>query len=437
VQLTSGSVITAGGNSSVVVNNILTGQSSVYLIPGVGVLGSVAVLQGTNPWQVNVPSPSTIAYQLAGSVLAVSGSFSAGNSSVQVVGIMPPQSVSGVGLFNVNHTGNGSVVVVGQYLEKSGIVASAFGMPMLFKNGADNSVLTTISTTNPLPVRGSITTLQGTNPWMVNVPSPSTISYQLAGSVLAVSGSFSSGPSSVELLSTSASIAVLVNRVLTGVSSVQLMAGTNNAGSITAIQGTTPWLIGNSSVQTIQGTTPWVVGSVITTVQSSVAVAVVNITSSIAANLQSTSASVLTKGFVTRNDTLASILGADLTARPMMGDSMGRTIIKPFAPEDSSIISYIGSLVSGSVALIQASAIGKRNYITDYWISNTGSVTQLVTFQGGDTSVLGFTVAPAGGGSNSPGIAIPLRTTISQDLAWKITGTSSVVYLTVKGYQAP
>src|SRR3990167_7749324 len=52
VQLTSGSVITTGGNSSVQVNNIVTGQSSVYLIPGVGVLGSIATLQGTNPWLV-------------------------------------------------------------------------------------------------------------------------------------------------------------------------------------------------------------------------------------------------------------------------------------------------------------------------------------------------------------------------------------------------
>src|SRR6185295_717240 len=38
---------------------------------------SVAVLQGTNPWQINVPTPSYISYQAAGSIMAVSGTFTA------------------------------------------------------------------------------------------------------------------------------------------------------------------------------------------------------------------------------------------------------------------------------------------------------------------------------------------------------------------------
>ncbi len=46
-------------------------------------------------------------------------------------------------------------------------------------------------------------------------------------------------------------------------------------------------------------------------------------------------------------------------------------------------------------------------------------------------------MAPAGGGESSPGIAIPLKTAISQDLVFTPLSASSVIYLTVKGYQAP
>ena len=81
VELTSGSVVTTGGNSSVqVVGQVPT--TSVVVVPGTGVLGSVATLQGTNPWFVQLTSGSVIT--------------TGGNSSVQVVGQMPAQSVSGV-----------------------------------------------------------------------------------------------------------------------------------------------------------------------------------------------------------------------------------------------------------------------------------------------------------------------------------------------------
>src|SRR3990167_9513138 len=86
---------TVTGNSSVqVVGAVPT--TSVVVVPGVGVLGSVAALQGTNPWTVQLTSGSVIT--------------TGGNSSVQVVGEMPPQSVSGVGLFNINPTGGGSII---------------------------------------------------------------------------------------------------------------------------------------------------------------------------------------------------------------------------------------------------------------------------------------------------------------------------------------
>lgn len=137
-----------------------------------------------------------------------------------------------------------------------------------------------------------------------------------------------------------------------------------------------------------------------------------------------------------RNDTVASLVGADKDYGAFAQDSAGRQVIKPFAPDESRF-SYVGSVVSASVTLIQASVIGKRSYITDFFITNTGAATTLVTFQDGSTSVLGYTIAPSGGGSNASGIVMPMRTAPSQDLAFKGTTQTSILYLTVNGYQSP
>ena len=141
-----------------------------------------------------------------------------------------------------------------------------------------------------------------------------------------------------------------------------------------------------------------------------------------------------------RNDAVASFVSANLEYTPKAVDSAGRTIIKPFAADDSATFTYQGSIVSGSVTLIRASTIGLRSYITDFWIANTNtvsSVSTLVTFQDGSTSIIGRTIAPAGGGSNAPGIAIPMKTNPSQDLAFVLSPAASILYVTVNGYQAP
>jgi len=73
-------------------NPWLIGNSSVQLVPGSQAIGSVATLQGTNPWIVNVPTPSYIAYQLAGSVMATGVTVTTGPSSVQLL-----QGVAAIG----------------------------------------------------------------------------------------------------------------------------------------------------------------------------------------------------------------------------------------------------------------------------------------------------------------------------------------------------
>ena len=140
-----------------------------------------------------------------------------------------------------------------------------------------------------------------------------------------------------------------------------------------------------------------------------------------------------------RNDVAASFVSADLEYSPLAVDSAGRVIGKPFAADETAF-RFTGSVVSPSVTLIRASAVGLRQYITDFWVANTNTVTSvaaLVTFQDGSTSIVGRTIAPAGGGSNSQGIAMPLRTNASQDLAFTVSPAPSILYVTVSGYQAP
>jgi hypothetical protein len=199
--------------------------------------------------------------------------------------------------------------------------------------------------------------------------------------------------------------------------SVMVVPGIGVLGSVATLQGTNPWLVQPTS------------GSVI----------VIGGNSVVGTYSEDTGHTGADKGLFVlgvRNDTISSLTSADLDYSPKAVDAIGRVLIKPFAGEDATIISYQGSIVSTSVTLAQASAIGKRNYITDFWISNTGSVATLVTIQGGDTSVLGNWIVPAGGGSNSQGINIPLKTTPAQDLAYKVGTATSVLYMNIKGYQS-
>lgn len=247
----------------------------------------------------------------------------------------------------------------------------------------------------------------------------------------------------------------LPSSLLTGVSIVgQLPAGTRVIGSIATLQGTNPWItIGSisgtvdvsiigmlpagsqviGSIATLQGTNPWAitpVGSIAVEWRSP------SIVGTYGEDAGHTSAD---KGLFilgVRNDAIASFASANLEYTPHASDSAGRLVIKPFSP-DESIFTFQTSVVSGSVTLIQASAIGKRSYITDFWFANTGASPTLITFQGGDTSIVGYTIVPNGGGSNSPGIAVPLKTNASQDLAFKAGTSTSILYVTVNGYQAP
>jgi len=403
-QSVSGTVQTdvRGSIAAVIIGGSIataTTNSSVMLLNGANVIGSVTVLQGTNPF-------------------IITGSIQGGGAGTQ-------------------------------YAEDD-VVPSVTGTAVMFRKSQDSSIMEVVNPLAPLPVVGSVSGQVGASIIGLTPVNVSNTNINVSGSVVAfgfpttqnVSGSVASYPQGTIVTSL---VSTVPSSVIVGTSIFgQLPAGTAPLGSVATLQGTNPWLVsfGNSSIFTNQ------TGSVITVFKDSSILAVpvgsvitvlqgASIVGSYAEDAAHTTAD---KGLFilgVRNDAVSSITSAERDYSPVAVDEVGRNIVVPFAGQNACIISYFGSIVSGSVQLIQPSVIGNRSYITDLWLSNTGSTTTLVTLQGGDTSILGQFIVPAGGGSNSPGIAIPLRTTRSQDLAFKVAPSQSILYAVIKGYQAP
>src|SRR3990167_6048080 len=222
-------------------------------------------------------------------------------------------------------------------------------------------------------------------------------------------------------------VSTIPSSVIVGVSIFgQLPAGSAPLGSVATLQGTNPWITNfqNSSILAVP------VGSTIAIIQAN------SIAGTYAEDSGHTTADRGLFVLGVRNDAVASFVGANLEYSPKAVDSAGRTIVKPFAADDTATFNYQGSVVSGSVTLIKASAVGLRNYLTDFAVANTGSVATLITFQDGSTSIVGRTIAPAGGGSNKE-FQVALKTNPSQDLTFVVGTSTSILYMTVTGYQAP
>ena len=414
------------GNSSVQVVGVMPTQS-VMAIPGIGVLGSVATLQGTNPWHVQLTS---------GSIVTIGG-----NSSVQVVGEMPPQSVSGVGLFNINPTGGGSIIakltnssvtayqgvtpwvvqtvgsVLTQYREDV-VATSVIGYPLVFRRTDSASLMGIVSPANPLPVQGSVTALQGTQPWLTQIvtsvatrATPASVQLiggtNVIGSVAVLQGTnpwvignssvqvqnIATGNSSVQLISTSASIATQVNRILQGVSSVQVMTGIGVIGSVAALQGTQPWL---TQVVTSVATRPGP-GSV-----SGVGIFNVNHTGN----------------------------GSVLVVVP----GSVATVFSPASPISGHASTVNAS--SGSVLVLASVQATLYAYVTDFLLSNTGATTTLVKFTDRDGSVMGKSIAPTGGGAVATAITSPMKTLVAGSPVYMGADTAtSTLHGWVGGYK--
>ena len=310
----------------------------------------------------------------------------------------------------------------------------------------DGSINASIIGSPGITVTGSVVSLNTGS--IISVSQGSVITVWQNSSVLAVPVG-----SVITVLQSSSIIAIATGSVATiptGNQSVSgainvsgsVLLGSSNASIISYLQNSSIIAINAGSVVALSQ------GSVITVLQSSSILAIpvgsvitVWTTPSIVGTYaEDTAFTNADKGLLAmgvRNDAVASFAGSNLEYTPHGLDSAGRFVTKPFSPEESRIEGY-NSVVSTSVTtLVGAAGAGLKNYITDIQVANTGATTTLVTFRsGGGTSVLGYTIAPTGGGSNIT-LQTPMRTLANETFDFQPTSASSILFVTVKGFKAP
>ena len=310
---------------------------------------------------------------------------------------------------------HGSIITI-----ESSVVGGANRQIVTAAISTENSSVMLLNGAN---VIGSVATLQGTNPWRTlgSVSGEVTVASTIAiGNTPSISGTVNIGtiPGSVISFQGGTRISSVINSapssLLTGSSIFGMLpAGTQMLGSVAAIQGNAIWNIaGSVTAQQLGTRTTSIVGSI--------------------------PSSTLVGTYGHRNDNVASFLGGNLSWNPIGTDSAGRTLMRPFAPEEARVEGYISLTSTSMTTLVAAAGAGLRNYITDVWVANTGAAATLVTFSsGGGASVLGYTIAPAGSGSNLPGLTTPIRTLANETFGVQAGTATSTLYVTVKGFKAP
>lgn len=132
-----------------------------------------------------------------------------------------------------------------------------------------------------------------------------------------------------------------------------------------------------------------------------------------------------------RNDTMSSVTSADVDYSPFSVGPIGELIVGN-APITKWVQSQTSIMYGTSVQVLAAQGASVFTYITAVQIVNDCATMSRVKFTGGLGSVLGWTVAPASGGSN---IVFPngLKTGANSGFSASISGVSSV-YLSIQGF---
>ena len=191
-------------------------------------------------------------------------------------------------------------------------------------------------------------------------------------------------------------ISATPSSLLTGASIFgQLPAGTAPLGSVATLQGTNPWVVTN-------------VGSIIAVQQGSIITVpsgTQNVSGSVVAFVNGTVPITVVGSVLAYQSPLASIIQGSADLRVVQG---------------------------ASVAVLAAPGATIRNYVKHVQISNFGSASVLVTIADNTTSILGYSIAPAGGGSNYD---CDYRAAVNSPVTASINGTASVL-VSMQGFTA-
>lgn len=330
-----------------------------------------------------------------------------GNNDYQQVKIVDGTAAS-TNKWIINSDGSAQVSVVGGIVISGSIAAAIVSGSIVVTTTppANQSVSGTVgaSIVGQLPagtaVLGSVAALQGTNPWIVTS--------SVAGGLFPISGSVA---------------AVITN------------ANVNVSGSVAA------FVTGSSSIITVWKDSSVLsvpVGSVVTVLQSSSILAVpvgsvitvwqnASIAGTYAEDAAHASGDRGLLSLNVRNDTMASVTSADGDYGALALGPSGEAVVAN-APITKWIrgTADLRVVLGSSVTAIAAQGASIFTYITGIQVANMGSASVLVTFGGGLGSILGYTIAPAGGGSN---ILYPnaLKTGENSAFTASISGTASVL----------
>lgn len=215
----------------------------------------------------------------------------------------------------------------------------------------------------------------------VRTDNASVITTQIAGSIMAVAGAVSQSGTVITSIVNSIPSSVLVGASIFG----QLPAGTAPLGSVATLQGTNPWVIvgsvyGSGSVVAFQGGA-W--------------------STSVVAN------------------TITSVATAN----------GGLPLWSPLGSRIQGTADFRGTQ-GASIAVIAAQGSGVFTYVDHVQIANFGTSSVLVTIADNTTSIIGYTIAPAGGGSNFDAF---LKGAANSPITASLNGTASVL-ISMQGF---
>lgn len=268
------------------------------------------------------------------------------------------------------------------------------------------------SISGAVTVEGSVL-LGSSNASVITVWQNSSVLAVPTGSVITVA----QGSVAAALQSTNASVITVwqdssVIARITG-SVVAIPSGNQSVSGAITVSGSV--LLGNSNA------------SVITVGQGSVAVVIVS--GSIAATVtppanQSVSGAVTVAGSVLLGSSNASVITVWQNSSVI---SVVRSSVATAFAGNASVVQGVADLrvvQGGSVAALAAPGASTRYYVTGIQVANFGPSSVLVKISDNTTSTLGWTIAPAGGGSNFNPY---YRTAINSPVTASINGTASVI----------
>lgn len=397
-------VISSNQSPVSVAGTVTANQGGVWVASisgtaGASIIGTVPVTQSTSPW--------IITGSVQASLTPAANQSVSGTVGASVIGTVP-----------VTQSGSWTQSVVGTVTANQGTT------PWIITGSVQGSFTPAANQS----VSGTVTALQGTNPWIITgsvqgsfAPSGNqSVSGTVGASIIGTAPVTQAGAWTSSVVGT-VFIGGSVATIGTSVPN-QSVSGTVGASII----GLTPVTVVGLQGASVSGTVNVIEsGTWITSIAGGYATGAPSVLSGLG---------ILEMGV--RNDTMASVLSNDGQYSPFAVGPVGERItsnapITKWLSGNASILA-----VGPQVSVLGAQGAGIFTYVTAVQIANPSANPTLITF-GNQTSatsfsVLGYTIAPANGGSN---IYYPnaLKTGANSAFTASISGVASI-FVTAEGF---